>query len=196
MNKNATRTLQTFSICLPTLAYLHLSGINALALEAAGDWRSTYDTILRWVNFIVLVFVAVKFGKDPIKKFFASQKAEVADEVEGIEEEKRKADEKIAAMKQTLADIDIRLDRIKGQIIKQGERKKEQIIADAQRRSDLMLEDVEQKVTRMIAEAEESIRSELIDAAVSLVGKRLPGLLTEEDNQKFVDHFLSSVKSR
>ena len=38
-------------------------------------------------------------------------------------------------------------------------------------------------------------KSELIDAAVSIVGRRLPDLLTEEDNKKYIDQFLSSVKS-
>jgi F-type H+-transporting ATPase subunit b len=196
MKKSVYNTLKVFTICSVAAFCLHSMGGSSLASEGAGDWRSTYDTVLRWINFIVLVFVAVKFGKDPIKKFFASQKAEVVDQVEGIEAEKRKADEKIAAMNQTLADNHLRLDRIKEQIIGQGERKKEQIIADAERQSSLMLEAVEQKVARMIAEAENSIRSELIDASVGLVEKRLPELLTKEDDQKYVDQFLSSLKSK
>lgn len=188
-------TLRTFSICLFVVICLHSMGISAWASETGGDWRPIYDTVLRWVNFIVLVFVIIKFGKDPIKNFFASQKAGVVEQIEEIEAEKKIVDEKMAAINRALAENNVRLAHIKEQIVKQGEKKKEQIVADAQRQSSIMLAEVERKVERMIIEAKGFLKAELIDAAVSLVEERLPELLTEEDNQKYVNQFLSNIAS-
>ena len=196
MKRISPNTLRIFSLCLFVVLCLHAMGVSAFASETSGEWRPIYDTVLRWVNFLVLVFVIVKFGKDPIKKFFASQKSEVAEEIEGIETEKKKTDERIAAMNLALSENHLRLAQIKEQIVKQGEKKKEQIVADAERQSVLMLAEVERKVERMTLEARQFLRTEMIEAAVSLVEERLPKLLTEEDNQRFVDQFLSGMASK
>ncbi len=55
---------------LTTAAWVVLMGListEAMAAEASGDWRSTYDTVMMWINFGILAFVIVKFGREPMK---------------------------------------------------------------------------------------------------------------------------------
>ena len=196
MKKTAYRPMAALGICLSSLLCIHLTGSDAVASETAGGWRPIYDLVLRWLNFLVLVFLIVKFGGPVIKKFFASQKSDVAQQLERIEAEKKKADEKIAEIQLALEENDRRLAGIRDRIVKQGEKKREQVVADAHRRSAAMLEELARKVERMAIEAKESLRAELIDAAVSIVEERLPKLLTERDNQDSIDSFVSSITSK
>ena len=50
-----------------------------------------------------------------------------------------------------------------------------------------------QKIDNHIMEARSKLRTELIDSAIALAMQRLPAEMTAEDNQKWVDNFLSSA---
>jgi len=171
-------------------------GLGAWASETGGSLRPVYDTLLLWANFVILVFLLAKFGRDPIRRFFTSQKAEIAQSIERIEAEKKAIDGKMAGVKKRLEGNHLHLADVKSRIIQQGEKKRQQILADAQQQSSLMLEDAERRVERMISEAKESMKSELIEAAAGLVEERLPSLLTKEDQHRYVDQFLSDMSSR
>jgi F-type H+-transporting ATPase subunit b len=65
----------SYLICV--LAALLLSGSNALAAENTHNWRSTFDLVMRWINFGIIAFFLVKFGRKPIKDFLANRKEEI-----------------------------------------------------------------------------------------------------------------------
>ena len=51
---------------------IHIFGDDTLAAESGGTWRSTYDLIMRWANFLILAFIIFKFGKKPLINFMKS----------------------------------------------------------------------------------------------------------------------------
>ncbi|MBW2449150.1 MAG: hypothetical protein JRE92_01825, partial [Deltaproteobacteria bacterium] len=67
---------------------LHLLGHDALAAEKSSNWRPIYDLILRYINFGIIVFVIVKYGKTPIMNFLRGQKDKLASEIKRLEDEK------------------------------------------------------------------------------------------------------------
>ncbi len=60
----------------------------------------------------------------------------------------------------------------------------------------MMLESAQQKINNRIVEASQMLKSEIVDAAIALATKLLPEKITEEDNQKFIDAFMSSASSK
>jgi len=179
--------------CILAMLCVHLLAAAAYASEAAAEWRPLYDTILRWLNFAILAFLLIKFGRQPAKAFFASQASEVADGIKQVEAAKKEIDEKIAAARTALDENQARLDQLMAAVLREGERRKEAAIRDAQQHSAVMLDDVERKIESMVFEAKARVKSEMIDAAVGLVEERLPGLLTEADNRRFIDQYISSI---
>ena len=182
-------------VCLIAALCLHTMAFSAVASEGTGNGRTIYDTVLRWLNFAILMYILIRFGKDPIRKFFASQTAEVARKINRIEAEKKAIEERIADARQALEESQSLLENMKERIVKEGEKKREAALAEAQRHSAAMLGDVERKVDIMLSEAKATIRAELIDAAIALAAERLPKLLTETDNRGFVRQFLSNVRA-
>jgi F-type H+-transporting ATPase subunit b len=175
---------------------LHLSAFDVLAAENSGGWRPLFDLVMRWVNFLILAFLLIKFSRVPLKKFLEGKKQDIADEIGGLEAEKEEILRQIDESKKQLENSRERLAVLKKRIITQGEKNRQKIIDEAEQESKMMLKSAEQKVNSRIVEARQLLKSELVDSAITLATKLLPEKITEEDNQKFINAFMSSASSK
>jgi F-type H+-transporting ATPase subunit b len=174
---------------------LHFLGFEALASESSGGWRPIYDEVLLWFNFGIIVFVFIKYGKTPLMNFFHGRKEEIAQEIERIEENKKQATDKVTEINKMVDESEARFAKIKDRIVEQGERKKADIIEFAQNQSKIMLEDAKRRVDTHFLQAKNEFRAELIDSAMDMALKQLPGEITPEDNEKFTRVFLESTST-
>jgi F-type H+-transporting ATPase subunit b len=175
---------------------LFLSGSDALAAENAENWRTTYDLVMRWVNFAIIAILLVKFAKTPVKDFLSDRKGQIEKKIKAYVQQKEAVEEKIIENQKMLADSVIRFEKIKQTIIESGERKKQQIIEDARRESKMLLDATQHKIEHQIREARNAIRAELIESAIALAEKRLPAEITAADEQKLTDLFLAGTAGR
>jgi F-type H+-transporting ATPase subunit b len=181
---------------IAVLIALFISGPDALAAENAENWRTTYDLVMRWVNFAIIAILLVKFAKTPLKDFLSDRKGQIERKIKAYEQQKEAVEEKIAENQKMLAESIIRFEKIKQTIIEGGERKKQEIIEDAQRESKMLLEATQHKIEHQIREARDAIRAELIESAIALAEKRLPAEITAADQQRLTDLFLASTAGR
>jgi F-type H+-transporting ATPase subunit b len=172
----------------------HLCGQDVWAAENAGGWRSTYDIILKWINFLILAFVLVKFGKTPLMNFLHGQKENLAREIKQIEDEKAELTVKIKETYKILDESEVQFAELKERIVRQGEQKKEAIIQLAQNQSETMLEDAKRRIDAHYIQVKNKFKAELIDRAFELVMERLPKEITAEDNDKLTAEYLTLVK--
>jgi len=194
--KYLQKTLLTGSWFLTCLLMLHLSAFEVLAADNSGDWRPLFDLVMRWVNFLILAFLLIKFSRAPIKKFFDGKKQDIADEIGGLEADKEEMLRQIGESKKQLENSQDRLSELKKRIIAQGEKNRQKIIEEAEQESKIMLLSAQQKINSRIVEARQELKSELVDAAIALATKLLPEKITEDDNQKFIDAFISSASPK
>ena len=194
--KYVKKILLPGSWLLTCLIMLHLSAFEVLAADNSGDWRPIFDLVMRWVNFLILAFVLIKFSRAPIKKFFDGKHQDIADEIGGLEAEKEEALHQIDTYKNQLENSRKRLSDLKKRIVALGKKNKQLIIEAAEQESKILLQSAQQKINNRIVEARQELKSEIIDAAVALATKLLPEKITEEDNRKFIDAFMSSASSK
>ncbi|RTZ96402.1 MAG: ATP synthase F0 subunit B [Deltaproteobacteria bacterium] len=183
-----------FFVWLPgiLLGLLLLAG-PALAGDEPAGWRSAYDEVMLWVNFAIFVLVIVKFGRAPIASFLKGQKEAVADEISQIEAQKQQAEDAVQEVRLQLQASSDRLEKIKARIVSQGEKRKAVIIARAHAESETLLNSSKTRIDGHIAGAREQLRIEMIDAAIGMALKRLPGEMTDQDNANIVDEYLTQV---
>ena len=181
---------------LSCLILLHLSALDVLAADSSGDWRPIFDLVMRWVNFLILAFLLIKFSKAPIKKFLDGKKQEIADAIGELEAAKENILHQIEESKKQLENSQERLTELKKKIVAQGEKNKQNIIAGAELEGKMMLKSAKQKMDSRIIEARHMLKMELVDSAIALALEMLPGKITEEDNRKFIDAFISSASSK
>lgn len=173
-----------------------LLGTEASAANNSDDWRPTFDLVMRWLNFGIIVFILVKYARTPIKDFLLSRREEVAREIEIVEEKKEAANKKIQDAARMLDESEVRFARVKERIIIEGETKKQKLIEDAKQESKILLESTMKKIDNQLLDAQKAFKSELVDAAISLAMKRLPDEITTEDNQNFTNQFLASASGK
>lgn len=188
MNENVRTFPVVLFICLLVGLFLVPA---AWAADEGGNWRSTYDLILLWVNFALFVFIIFKFARPPLKKFLSGQKETIERRIKQLEEEKSAAEQKIQEMSQAFAESQTRFAELKERIVEQGQKKKQEIIEDARLESNLMIEDARRKIENQLRHARQMIKSELVDAAVDLAIQRLPAVISAEDNHHLVQHYLT-----
>jgi F-type H+-transporting ATPase subunit b len=173
-----------------------LCSADALAAEDVKNWRSTFDLVMRWLNFVIIAFVLVKFGRKPIKDFLENRKEEIDYKIKKFEKQKQAAEEKIEETAKMLENSRDRLEKIKKRIVEDGEKKKQHIIAQAQQESRILLEGTQRKIQNQIVEARNLIRSELIDSAITLAEKRLPKEITADDEHKLIERYMEMAAGK
>ncbi len=164
-----------------------------LAADSPAEWRPTYDLIMMWVNFGILVFLLVKLTKTPIIKFFRGQKEELEEELHEAEEQHRVAQEKVAKTQKLLDESEVRLKQLRERILKQGEQKKQAIIDSAMQESRTLLDDARRRVDSQIIQARQKFKAELIDAAIEEAMAKIPSHLTEDDDRQMIDNYIQKV---
>lgn len=187
------RGAATCSLMLMAALIVMALPAEALAADSGASWRPTFDLVMRWLNFLILFFIIIKFSRAPIKSFLENKKQEVAVQIKALEAQKRKIVGDIDRSQQQLENSRGRLEQLKKKILADGEKNRQKIIKEAENESKLMLKSAGQKMNNRIEEAKNEIKAELVDLAVSIAMQKLPAQMTEQDNQKFIDTFLDET---
>lgn len=189
-------TISRLFVCLMGIAAcLFLIGNPAYAAAegAKNNWRPTYDMVMAWVNFGILVFLLVKYLRTPIANFLYGQRDNVAREIRQLEQQKDKVSGNIQNMMKSLDDSETHFADLKSRIIKRGELEKQHIIEDAEQQSRLMMEMAKQKVSGRILQAKSEFKVQLVEEAIAIAEKKLPKIITDQDNQILLDRYLAAA---
>jgi F-type H+-transporting ATPase subunit b len=176
-----------------TVVILFFSVSPALAEEQSGSWRKTYDVIMMWVNFLILAGALYWLLKKPIGEFIQNQKEDTERELQKAEEQKNIAVEKIRESKAMLEEGKEKFALMKERIIAQGENAKEQIIQSAEEQSKFMINEAKRKTESMLLRAKSKLRNEIIDEAFDIALQKMPSEITDEDKQRCVEKFITSL---
>lgn len=182
--------------CAITLLFaMMLSLFPDSAMAADPGWRPTYDVAMRWINFIILTAVIVKYGREPIKDFLKLQKKDIVSQIDDLDKEKANLLGEIKAAKEQGIENQSRFNELKNRLITQGEARKQQIIEQAKQQSVIMLEETRRKMENRVVQAKASLKLELLDIAMGQAAKQLPELITEKDSERLMDDYMRSLQS-
>jgi F-type H+-transporting ATPase subunit b len=148
---------------------------------------------MRWVNFIILVAVIVKYAREPIKDFLKLQKSDIFSEIGELETEKAKIVGEINEVKKKGAISRTHFQELKDRLIAQGETRKQQIVEQARQQSKIMLEETRRKMENRITQAKAGLQVELLDMAIDQAMLKLPDIMTAGDAQQLLDDYMSSL---
>jgi len=167
----------------------------ALAAEGGQGWRPVYDLVMQWLNFAILFFVIYKYGRRPLLDFLRGQKNEIEKELTRIESQKDAALAEVRKAAAALEESKVRLPELKARLIEQGERKKQELIDEAREQSRLIMEGGLQRIEFQIASAKQKLSLELLDMAVDEAIRKLPAIITAEDNRHQVEKFMAIAEA-
>ncbi len=194
MNKVIRQTATRFFRLTPAIMIaLFLLCPQALAAEGGAEWRSTYDTLMLWVNFFILAFVIYHYGRKPFSNFLKGQRDEISSEIEELGNRKKGFEDQILETRQMIAESSTRFEEIKSRITEEGRRKRQEIIDRAREQSRKLIEMEKKKAANQIAQARHQLIDELADSASSMAFKRLPGEMTESDQEGLLSLYIQQI---
>lgn len=178
---------------LPVFTVLLMMMMPAVALASSAEWRPRYDMIMMYVNFVILAAVIFKYAREPVKSFLKQQKQDVVSEMETLETAKTRILDEIKTAREQAAGSNLRFQEMKKRLIGQGEAKKEQIVEQARQQSSVMIEETRKKMENRIFQAQNQLKMELADMAFEQALEKLPQIITDDDNQRFLDSYMQGM---
>jgi F-type H+-transporting ATPase subunit b len=156
--------------------------------------RHNYDLIMRWINFIILAVVAIKFGRKPLLQFLDNQKKSISQPFEKLEAQKKQAEAQVRESQKLLDNSRNRLKQLQDRIITDGQNQKDRIISEAQKEAQIMMEAAQNKIEGQRKMAYANVRAELIDMASELALARLPEVITSRDQDQMIHTWLEQAE--
>lgn len=168
--------------------------ITAFAAEEGEAHTSIFKEYM-WqiINFGILVFVLVKYGKKPFQSFL-KQRAEL------IEKTLKEAREAKELAEKALREVDVRLkekDKEVEEILsitkRSGEVERDNLMEQGERLKEKILEQAKANIAYELKHAKEAIKAEAAEVAIELAEKKLKEKLTKEEQERLLDESITKI---
>lgn len=157
--------------------------------------RKTYNALLLWVNFGVLVVLFIKFARKPLMDALHGVRSKLEEEIGEVTKQRSEIKAGLDSEEAKLRDIQTHLDEIRARIIEMGEKEKQRIIDQAKIAAEKMIKDAEAYASFQMDKAKKQLSDDMIDIAISMVEKRLAKEITLKDNDKLINDFLANLEA-
>ncbi len=178
---------------LGTIVCFLLDSPDALAAEALSAGRKVWDIVLMWVNFGILVFLFLKYGKKPLMKLLRGVKTEVREELDEVGNQFSEAKSLSDAEQEKLDNIGVSIDKIRENILELGRREREKIIEEGKLAAQKILEHAENYSRYRMELAKKTLANDMVDVAFSMVQGNLEKGISEKQNEKLVNQFVGGL---
>lgn len=167
--------------------------LPALAADTSGNWRATYDIVMMWVNFAILLALLFKFLRPPVGRFLQSQKDAIQKTLDQLENKKCRLRDEVQALQESLTARKAKAQNLHQRIIQQAKIERREIIAIAQQEARRRLSKARQLIDNRQREACQAIREQMVDMAVRRAMEELPQRMTPELEQALVQQYITSL---
>lgn len=180
-------------LCLGACVFLICP--ESFAAEKAEPWRKSYDLIMLWVNFGILVALFLKFARKPMMDALHGVREKLAGELSGLKDKHADVQGSAESEESRLKNIQEHLDEIKARILEMGEKEKQKIIDQAKESAKRMIEDAKNYAGIQIIKARKQLSDDMVDIAISMVENKLKKKITIKDNDKLINDFLGNIET-
>ena len=194
MNKNINLTRALLLIYVIAILLFFCS--DCFAIEGPSKGRKIWDLVMLWVNFSILVFLFVKFAKEPLMNFLRGESKKIGEKLDSIDRLVKNAKSLMEVEANKLEDIDSHMKVMNEQITALGQMEKSKIIENAEATAKKMIEDARQEAEYKLEMAKNKFSLEMLDAATSIAVELLKEKISQEDNEKIIDQFLTGLYSQ
>ena len=169
--------------------------LDASAMAEISEGRELWDNIMLWVNFGILAFLFLRYGKKPLTDFLEGEKTKIETTLDAVNGQLGEAKSKLEAEQARLRDLEGQLQELRGRILGLGQREKERILETARNSAAQMIEDARKESEYRVARAKKALKDEMVDLAVSIVEGKLRARISLRDNDILLNQFLADLKT-
>lgn len=183
-------------ICILIFALFFLLPVDSFGAESPSKARIIYNNIMLFVNFGIIVFLFIRYGKKPLLVFLNNEREKIKKNILKLEEEYNATKAVMDDQQKKLENIEIYVENIRKSILEMANREKQKIIEDAQYTAKKMIEDANLYYEQELSKAKKKLAEELLDMAISLVKERLKEGISDEINDKIIIRFVRDIENK
>jgi F-type H+-transporting ATPase subunit b len=168
---------------------------DAFALGEKTLGRKVWDNIMLFVNFGILVFLFIRYAKRPLMNYLRSERESVEKELSELTDKRQSVQSQRDAEADQIKDIDRIIEEIRSNILEMGKKEKEKIIQQGKALAEKMVRDAKTYSENRIVAARQELSEEMVNMALSMAEDKLSKDMTDEDNNKLVNEFLTNLQA-
>ena len=145
------------------------------------------------INFIIYVFILVKFAYPPIRDFLKTRREEVVAKIAQAAAKKQAAEALVMEYRSKLAGLAREVQSIGDALRDEGEREKSRLVNEAQAMAVKIREDANFLADQEVKLARQKLREEMADHAEATARQLIERNISDADQSRLVDDFVRSV---
>ncbi len=193
MKVEGRRMKSTFFKFILVSCILHLASSVVFASEGAEPAASFKDLLWPVINFAILVFILVKFGRKPISEFLKKRTELIEKSLKEAEEAKELAKKAFSEVQERLLGMDKEINNILESAKKAGEREKEALIAQGESLKSKIIEQAKANIEYELQKAKKAIKSEAALMALELAEKQIKEKLDAKGHEKLTEEYIQKI---
>lgn len=195
MNLRINKSILAETMLLVGVCWFFAPYAEVLAADELSLGRKLWDNSLLFINFGILVFLFLKYGRKPLVDYLRGVRKDVESDLNKVETRLSHATSLRDAELDKLEGIQAHLDKIREDILELGRHEKEKHIEEGKIAAENMIQHAKNYAHNKIQEAKKVVADEMIDRAFSTVEKVLVKEFSPKDNENVIDQFLNDLKT-
>jgi F-type H+-transporting ATPase subunit b len=147
------------------------------------------------LNFVVLVWLVVRFGRKPLQAYLRDRHSTIRRELEEAARLHKEAEGKLAAIDGKLRDLDREIAGIKEAVARDADEERQRIIANAEAEAQRIVQMTEEQLKRELRNAQRRLEVEAVDSAIRAAEKLIRQSLTDDDRKRLNDEYYKQLAS-
>ncbi len=169
----------------------------SFASSGGEDYTYTWkDWLWPVVNFSILMFILIFFGKKPIGDFFKGRTASIEKSLKDSAEAKELAEKTLREVKARLDNTDSEIEQIIEAARKSGEKEKEAIIAEGEHLKEKIIEQAKANIDFELQKAKEALKSDAALMALELAEKQIKEKLGQSEQETLIDDYIKRLEEK
>lgn len=195
MNLRINKSILAETMLLVGVFWFFAPYAEVLAADELSLGRKLWDNSLLFINFGILVFLFLKYGRKPLVDYLRGVRKDVESDLNKVETRLSHATSLRDAELDKLEGIQAHLDKIREDILELGRHEKEKHIEEGKIAAENMIQHAKNYAHNKIQEAKKVVADEMIDRAFSTVERVLVREFSPKDNENVIDQFLNDLKT-
>jgi F-type H+-transporting ATPase subunit b len=144
-------------------------------------------------NFLIYLFIIVKFALPLVRDFLKSRREEVVSTIAEASAKKQAAEAVVNDFKVKLAGLDKEIQSMQAALRDEGEREKAKLVTEAQTTAVKIKEDAQFLADQEVKIAKQKVRQDLADHAEAVARELVQRNLSVADQVRLADEFLQNI---
>ena len=171
----------------------------AVAAEGGGHAEHAFtwkDWLWPVINFAILAFILVYFGRKPAREYFKKRTELIEQSLKEAKEAKELARKTLDEVRARLSNTDREIEQIIEAARKSGEKEKSEIIAEGERLKEKIIEQAKANIDFELQKAKEKIKSDAALLALEMAEKQIKEKLGKKEQEALVDDYIKRLEEK